>query len=144
MRREAKLLLNKACDSLLLGIEIFNRPHDRGRVSGVLIQIDHGFEMFLKAAIVHRGGKIRERDAKQTFGFDSCVRRGLSDGAIKFLTEEQALTLQTINGLRDAAQHHLLEISEDQLYLHVQAGVTLFQDLHSQVDPIIRTAVRLK
>ena len=133
MRREAKLLLSKALDSLILGVEIFNRPHDRGRVSGVLIQIDHGFEMLLKSAIVHRGGKIRERNAKQTIGFDTCVRRGLSDGSIRFLTEEQALTLQTINGLRDAAQHHLLEISEGQLYLHVQSGVTLFRDLLESV-----------
>ena len=133
MRREAKLLLSKALDSLILGVELFNRPHDRGRVSGVLIQVDHGFEMLLKSAIVHRGGKIRERNAKQTIGFDTCVRRGLSDGSIRFLTEEQALTLQTINGLRDAAQHHLLEISEGQLYLHVQSGVTLFRDLLESV-----------
>lgn len=133
MRREAKLLLSKACDSLLLGIELFNRPHDRGRVSGVLIQIDHSFEMLLKAAIVHKGGKIRERQAMQTISFDTSVRRGLSDGSLKFLNEEQALTLQTINGLRGAAQHHLLDISEGQLYLHIQSGVTLFRDLLSSI-----------
>ena len=57
------------------------------------------------------------------------MRRGLSDGSIKFLNEEQALLLQTINGLRDAAQHHLLDISESQLYLHAQSGLTLFRDL---------------
>jgi hypothetical protein len=129
MRREARLLLEKACDSLLLSIELFNRPHDRGRVSGVLIHLDHSFEMLLKAAILHRGGRIREARAAETIGFDACVRRGLSDGNIKFLTEEQALTLQTINGLRDAAQHHLLDISEGQLYVHAQSGVTLFRDL---------------
>ena len=129
MKREAKLLLDKACDSLLLGIELFNRPSDRGRVSAVLIQTDHAFEMFLKAALLQRGGKIREDTAKETIGFDACVRRGLSDGRLKFLTEEQALTLQTINGLRDAAQHHLLDISEAQLYIHIQSGVTLFRDL---------------
>jgi hypothetical protein len=129
MRREASLLLNKACDSLLLSIELFNRPQDRGRISSTLIQLDHSFEMLLKAAIVHRGGKIREKRAKETIGFDACVRRGLSDARIKFLTEEQVLTLQTINGLRDAAQHHLLEISEGQLYIHAQSGVTLFRDL---------------
>ncbi|MCW5829980.1 MAG: hypothetical protein KIT79_11775 [Deltaproteobacteria bacterium] len=133
MKREAKLLLEKACDSLLLSIELFNRPHDRGRVSSTLIQIDHAFEMLLKAAIVYRGGRIREKRAKETIGFDACVRRGLSDGRIKFLTDEQALTLQTINGLRDAAQHHLLEISEGQLYLHEQSGVTLFRDLLKNV-----------
>jgi len=38
MKREARLLLDKACDSLLLSIELFNRPHDRGKVTGTLIQ----------------------------------------------------------------------------------------------------------
>jgi hypothetical protein len=133
VKREAKLLLNKACDSLLLSIELFNRPQDRGRVSGVLIQLDHSFEMLLKAAILDRGGRIRDRGAKETIGFDACVRRGLSDGKIKFLADEQALTLQTINGLRDAVQHHILEISEGQLYVHVQSGVTLFRDLLKSV-----------
>jgi hypothetical protein len=133
MRREAKLLLAKACDSLVLSIELFNRPHERGRISGSLIHLDHGFEMLLKAAILHRGGRIREKHAKETIGFDACVRRSLSDGKIKFLKEEQALVLQTINGLRDAAQHHLLDISEGQLYVHMQSGVTLFRDLLKSV-----------
>jgi hypothetical protein len=133
MRREAKLLLAKSCDSLVLSIELFNRPHERGRISGSLIHMDHGFEMLLKAAIVHRGGRIREKRAKQTIGFDACVRKSLSDGKIKFLKEEQVLVLQTINGLRDAAQHHLLDISEGQLYVHMQSGVTLFRDLLKSV-----------
>lgn len=133
MKREAKLLLGKACDSLVLSIELFNRPHDRGRISSTLIQLDHAFEMLMKAAILNRGGRIREKRAKETIGFDACVRRSLSDGKIKYLTEEQALVLQTINGLRDAAQHHLLDISEGQLYIHVQSGVTLFRDLLKSV-----------
>ncbi len=133
MKREAKLLVTKACDSLVLSIELFNRPSDRGRVSSTLIQLDHAFEMLLKAAILHRGGGIREKRAKQTIGFDACVRRALSDGTIKFLSDEQALVLQTINGLRDAAQHHLLDISEGQLYVHIQSGVTLFRDLLKSV-----------
>lgn len=129
MKREAKLLLEKASDSLILAMELFNRPNDRGRVSSTLILLNHAFEMLLKAAIVHRGGRIREKRAKETIGFDACVRRSLSDGNIKYLSEEQALVLQTINGLRDAAQHHLLDISEGQLYVHMQSGVTLFRDL---------------
>lgn len=133
MKREARLLLEKACDSLVLSIELFNRPHDRGRISGTLILLDHAFEMLLKAAILHRGGRIRERRAKETIGFDACVRRSLSDSSINFLEREQALVLQTINGLRDAAQHHLLDISEGQLYVHVQSGVTLFRDLLKKV-----------
>jgi len=133
MKREAKLLLNKACDSLILAIEFFNRPHDRGRITSTLIMLDHAFEMLLKAAILHLGGRIRDRRVRETIGFDTCVRRSLNNGSIKYLTEEQALTLQTINGLRDAAQHHLLDISEGQLYIHVQSGVTLFRDLLKSV-----------
>lgn len=133
MKREARLLLGKAVDSLILAVELFNRPYDRGRISATLILLDHAFEMLMKAAILHRGGRIREKRGKQTIGFDACVRRSLSDGTIKYLTEDQALVLQTINGLRDAAQHHLLDISENQLYIHVQSGVTLFRDLLKSV-----------
>lgn len=133
MKREAKLLLGKACDSLLLAIEIFNRPHDRGRVSSCLILLDHSFEMLLKASLLERRGKIRDRRAKETIGFDACVRRALSDGVVKFLTTQQALTLQIVNGLRDAAQHHLLDISEGQLYIHAQSSVTLFRDILRKV-----------
>ena len=103
MRRETKLLLAKASDALVLSVELFNRPNDRGRVNGTLIQLDHCFEMLMKAAILHRGGKIRDKRAKETIGFDTCIRRSLNDGKIKYLNENQALVLQTINGLRDAA-----------------------------------------
>lgn len=127
MRKEAKLLKEKAVNSLLLSIDHFNRVSDLGRFEAVLIFLDHSFEMFLKAAILKKGGRIRDPRQKDTIGFDRAVRKALSD--TKFLTEEQALVLQAINGLRDAAQHHLLELSESQLYFHAQSGVTLFRDL---------------
>jgi hypothetical protein len=120
-------------DSLVEAVGRFNSPHDRGRVTTTLILLDHGFEMLLKAAIVERGGSIRERRGRETIGFDACVRRGLSDGRIQFLTEEQALTLQATNGLRDAAQHHIVDVSEQQLYMHAQSGVTLFRDIMGDV-----------
>lgn len=133
MKREARLLLGKAVGSLILSVEHFNRADERGRTSTVLILLDHAFEMLLKAAIVHRGGKIREPRARETIGFDACVRRALSDAKVRFLSSEQALTLQAVNGLRDAAQHHLLDISEQQLYDQTQAGVTLFGDILNTV-----------
>jgi hypothetical protein len=54
MKKEAKHLYQKAIDSLTLSIELFNRPNDCGRVHGVLIFIDHSFEMLLKAGILHK------------------------------------------------------------------------------------------
>jgi hypothetical protein len=132
MKKEAKLLLNSGIDSLLLSIEHFNRPWDRGRTTAVLMFLNHSFEMILKAVILHKGGKIREKRAKETIGFDHCVRKCLSDSQVKCLANEQALTIQMINSLRDAATHYLLDISEEQFYMHVQSGVTLLGDVLSK------------
>ncbi len=133
MRREAKLLLTKAIDSLILTVEIFNRPAECGRATTVLILLDHAFEMLLKAAIVHRGGKIRKPKERHTLGFGECVRKGFSDGDIKFLTDDQVLLLQMNNSLRDAAQHYLVDVAEPQLYFQTQAGLTMFSDLLKSV-----------
>jgi len=129
VKKEARLLKAKAISSLTLSVDHFNRPWDVGRVDAVLMLLDHAFEMLLKAAILHRSGKIRGTGAKNTISFDACIRKALSDTRIGFLSREQALTLQAINGLRDAAQHHLVDISEGHLYLHAQTGITLFRDL---------------
>lgn len=103
MKKEARLLKDKALDALMLGIESFNRPYDRGRADSVLRDLSHAFEMLMKAAILHRNGRIRERpSAQQTIGFDACVRKGVSAAQVKFLTEDQALAIQMLNALRDA------------------------------------------
>lgn len=133
MKKEAKHLYQKAIDSLTLSIELFNRPNDCGRIHGVLIFLDHSFEMLLKASIIDKGGKIKEKGAKETIGFSACVRKGFSDASIKFLNETEVLTLQTINGLRDAAQHYTLEMSEQYIYFQAQAGLTLFRDIVKRV-----------
>lgn len=133
MKKEAKHLLTKAIDSLILSADHFNRPWDQGRIHAVLIFLDHSFEMLLKASIIERGGKIREKGSKETIGFDKCVRKCYSDASIQFLTDEQVLTLQALNGYRDAAQHYLLDISEQHLYLQAQAGLTLFKDILKEV-----------
>lgn len=133
MKKEVKHLYSKAVDSLVLSIELFNRPNDTARVHGVLIMMDHSFEMLLKASILQKGGKIKEKRATQTIGFESCVRKAFSDGEIKFLTEDEVLTLQSLNGLRDAAQHYTLEISEQHLYFQAQSGLTLFRDIVKRV-----------
>lgn len=133
MKRESRLLFAKAVDSLVLGIEHYNRPWDRGRVDAVLILLDHSFEMLLKAAILHRGGVIRKLREKQTIGFDECLRKALSDGSVQFLKQEQVLQLQALNTLRDAAQHHLVDLSEQHLYIHAQAGLTMFRDITREV-----------
>jgi hypothetical protein len=84
MKREARLLRNKATNSLLLAIGHFNRPSDLGRTEAVLIFLDHSFEMLLKACILHKGGRIREKRAKQTIGVRRLCQKGV-DGWIHTL-----------------------------------------------------------
>jgi hypothetical protein len=126
MRRETRSLHRKAVDSLILGVDHFNRAWARGRTEAVLIFLDRAFELLLKAIIVHKGGKIRGERHDLTIGFDGCLRKCLSDEPIKCLTEDDALSLQNLNSLRDAAQHYLVELPEHLLYIYAQAAVTLF------------------
>jgi len=129
MKREVKILLDKSVASLLLSIELFNRPHDYARTCSVLILLDHSFEMLLKASILQKKGKIFDKETHHTIGFEKCLRIAVGDGNIRFLTDEQVLTLQIINSIRDAQQHYIIDVSENQLYLYVQSGFTLYRDI---------------
>ena len=133
MRRETRHLLTKAVDSLVLSVEHYNRPSDRGRVDSVLILLDHAFEMLLKAAIIQYGGKIRKPGGSQTITFKECLGKASSEKGVQFLTADQELQLRALNSLRDAAQHYLLDLSEQHFYMHVQAGFTQFRDVYRSV-----------
>lgn len=128
MKKEVKALKRKSEESMLLSVDHFNRVGDLGRPEAVLLLLDRALELLLKASISHRGMEIRERRNSNTIGFDTCVRRALS-GDAAFITEDQAIGLQALNGLRDAAQHYLLDISEEHLYMQAMTGVTLYRDI---------------
>jgi hypothetical protein len=133
VKREVRNLLSKATDSVLLSIEHFNRPWDRGRHEAVLVLLDRSFELLLKSVIVHKGARIREPRAKETIGFDSCVRKCVSNAQTRCLTAEEALAIQIVNSLRDAAQHYIVEVSEQQLYIYTQSALTLFDKILMEV-----------
>lgn len=133
MKKQSQLLFEKSLDSLVLSIEHFNRPWDRGRHEAVLILLDRAFELLLKSIILHKGGKIREAYEKETIGFEKCVRKCISDVQVRCLTEEEGLAIQIINSFRDAAQHDIVVLSEQELYMYSQAGVTLYKDLLKKV-----------
>lgn len=133
MKKQSKLFFEKSLDSLVLSIECFNRPWDRGRHEAVLILLDRAFELLLKSIILHKGGKIREAHEKETIGLDKCVRKCISDDKVKCLTKDEGLTIQIINSFRDAAQHDIVILNEQELYMYSQSGVTLYKDLLKKV-----------
>jgi hypothetical protein len=129
LRRDTRRFKRRAINSLLLAIEMFNRPHEAGRTEAVLMLLQHAFEMCLKAAIYEKRRAISDSRASISFGFDKCL--GIARSDLRILNEEQAQTLSILDGLRDCATHNLIDITEQALYVHTQAAVTLFNQVLS-------------
>ena len=134
MKKETKLLKQKALNSLTLCVGHFNSTSDTGRVEAVLHFLDHSFEMLLKAAILHRGSKIRDpRQKRHHPGSTPASAERIPTARSSSSPTSRPSPCRPSTGLRDAAQHHLVDISEGHLYLHAQAGITLFRDLLDDV-----------
>ncbi len=127
LRRDTRKFKVRAVNSLLLAIEIFNRPHDMGRTESVLILLQHAFEMLLKGAIHQQRGTIYEKTEDTSYGFTRC--RNIAYSELHIITEDESCSLAILCGLRDCAMHNLVDLSEDSLYLHTQASVTIFNSV---------------
>jgi hypothetical protein len=127
LRKNVAPLIARSIDSLTLSIELFNRPSDTGRHHGVLILMQHAFEMLLKACILQQTGRIHNKGEKYTYGFDKCLT--VMSQELKMLKADEHATLSILDAQRDQAAHYYIEISEDILYVHAQSGVTLFDEL---------------
>lgn len=124
-------LADRGVASLLLAIELFNRPIDRGRIEAVLILLHHSFEMLLKASIVAATGKPCVNAKGYSHSFDQCLKLAQED--MKFLTVDQRRFLSMLDNLRDAATHYYLTVSEDLLYLFAQGSFSLYRELMQAV-----------
>ncbi|MCY4377429.1 MAG: hypothetical protein OXC31_27030 [Spirochaetaceae bacterium] len=109
--RDVAEIKMRAMNSLVLGIELFNRPHDRGRPEAVLILLHHAFEMLLKAIIKDRTGAIHPKEGTHTYGFDKCL--DIAQHEIGLLSTDERTTLSILDAHRDIAVHYYQELSED-------------------------------
>ncbi|MEN8671780.1 DUF3644 domain-containing protein [Nocardioides sp.] len=122
------MLKAKALASLVVATTAFNSPHDRGRHTQVLLALQHSFEMLLKAALVQTGTSVFDKRSGRSKSFDNCLNLARSSAKIT-LSEEDAGTLRAIDAMRDDEQHWFNEVSEQMLYIHARAAVTLFDEL---------------
>jgi hypothetical protein len=130
LKADVRELKVRATNSLVLAIELFNRPSEHGRCEGVLIILHHAFEMLLKASIKHATGTIHEAGARYTYCFDKCLAVAFEK---KQITKDERASLSILDAYRDTSAHYYQEVSEDLLYVQTQAGVTLFDDLLQRV-----------
>ena len=126
-KRDVAELKKRAVYSLVLAIELFNRPHEQGRAEGVLILLHHSFEMLLKAIIKDRTGIVHDKEEKYSYRFNQCLE--VAQNEIKILSRNDRSFLSILDAHRDTAIHFYQEVSEDLLYIQAQGAVTLLSDL---------------
>ncbi len=130
LRREARTLKSKALCSLRRAVTAFNSCEDDGRVTCVLLHLQHAAEMLLQAILVQRRVEVFDSQKQISIGFEKCIN--LATQYAK-LTSQEAGLLRAIDALRDAEQHWMIVVPEDLLFLHARGFVTTFDDLLKRV-----------
>jgi hypothetical protein len=128
LKQEARVLKAKSVSSFVSFTDAFNSTRNDGRVTRVLLHLQHAFEMLLKAALVQGGTSVFDKKTGRSIGFEKCVNLAASHELIK-LGESEAGTLRAIDAMRDDEQHWFSEVPEQLMYLHARAGVTLFDEV---------------
>jgi hypothetical protein len=77
---------------------------------------------------VQRGVSVFDTALGRSIGLEGCLRSASNHRSIKLATDE-AGTIRAIDAMRDDEQHWYNIVSEQILYVHARAAVTLFDDL---------------
>lgn len=126
MKRRTRKLKETALESLTLAVEIFNRPSPMARTQGVLLNLQHAFEMLFKAIIWEETRRIQPRGSGRSFSFKHCLGMVRGRG---LLNEDEAVTAATFDAHRDGVQHQGADITEERLYVDAMSGLRLFDEL---------------
>ena len=121
--REARTLKSKAICSMRAGMTAFNSFDDDGRVTAILLHLQHACEMLMKAVLVQNKAKVFDKTTGKSLGFEKCLRLCTAHHG---LTVDEAGVMRAIDSLRDAAQHWYVFVAEDILYLNTRALITAF------------------
>lgn len=126
MKRRTRKLKTTALESMTLAVEIFNRPSPTARSQGVLLNLQHAFEMLFKAILWEKEGRVQQPGSGKSFTFKQCL--GMLRGR-GLLNEDEAVTAATLDAHRDGVQHQGADVTEERLYLDAMSGLRLFDEL---------------
>jgi hypothetical protein len=139
--RDARTLSSKAICSLRIAMTSFNSYDEDGRVTSVLLHLQHAAEMLLKAVLCQNRANVFDKGTGKSISFEKCLRLCQANFG---LSDSEAGIFRSIDALRDAAQHWFIFVSEDLLYMHTRAAVTAFDaylkrhletDLNAHIPP---------
>lgn len=126
LKREAKTLKAKAIASLKRGLEAFNNHDDDGRPETVLLMLQHTSEMLTKALLVQMGQNIFDKEKGTSIGIEKALNIAQSKG---WINATQAGSIRIIDAMRDQAQHWMIVVPEDMLYINARALITTLDEI---------------
>lgn len=124
--RDARTLKTKALSSLRIGLTSFNSFSEDGRSTTVLLHLQHACEMLIKAALVQYHIPIFDKKTATSIGFTKCVNLAQANCGV---SEQEAGVMRAIDSFRDAEQHWFVVVSEQLLYIHARALVTVIDGI---------------
>lgn len=129
---ESQMYKEKSEDSLVLVVEFFNRPHETGRLSSVLLHLNHSIEMILKSTLLRHNYDVR-KDNGHTIELGKCINvlcgGTRDDPSLDLLSEDEKITLEEIAGHRNEAMHGNSVIGEQLLYAYTRSGLSIIDSL---------------
>lgn len=129
LKREARTLKAKAIASLKRGLEAFNNHDDDGRPETVLLMLQHASEMLAKALLVQKGQDVFDKEKGTSIGIERALNIAQSKG---WMSAAQAGAIRVIDAMRDQAQHWMIVVPEDALYINARALITVLDELLNQ------------
>lgn len=126
LKREAKTLKSKALASLRHALDVFNGNDDRGRTESVLLHLQHCSEMLVKALLVQKSVSVFDKEKGISIGLEKALNLAVSHDYIR---QSQAGAVRSIDTMRDAAQHWMIVVTEEVLYLNARALITAFDEI---------------
>lgn len=126
LKREANTLKVKAIASLKRGLEAFNNHDDDGRPETVLLMLQHASEMLTKALLVQKGQNVFDKEKGTSIGIEKALNIAQSKG---WMSAAQAGAVRVIDAMRDQAQHWMIVVPEDALYINSRALITVLDEI---------------
>lgn len=126
LKREAKTLKAKSIASLKRGLEAFNNHDDDGRPESVLLMLQHASEMLVKALLVQKGQDVFDKEKGTSIGIEKALNIAQSKG---WMSAAQAGAIRVIDAMRDQAQHWMIVVPEDALYINARALITVLDEI---------------
>ena len=131
LKKNVAPLLERGIQSLILAVELFNRPSETARCHGVLMFLQHSFEMLLKAAILQKTGTIHPKSDGYTYSFKDCLQ--IANEQLGILTRDGKLTLEILDEQRDQAVHFYADL--DRWAAVIRGGIDLLGEVWRDVLP---------